>query len=84
MRSLTLSHRQPTTRTTPHPSTASWRWLYATDNGVAIEGPAVRFATEASAQHFLGSNAEALLQQRITWVTLLDGEHVVVGPLSLR
>ncbi len=91
--SLTSPHRRTpgwTPDRTKQPSrararlgTGSWRWLYATDAGVAIAGPSVRFATEAGAQQWLEHNVDALFEQHIAWVSLLDGEHVVDGPLSV-
>lgn len=71
-------HRRWGTRPGP------WRWLCATEAGVAVEGPAVRFDTDTAAQQWLDGNADALRRQRIASVTLLDGEHVVDGPLPLR
>jgi hypothetical protein len=64
--------------------TGNWRWLCATDAGVAADGPRLRFATQQAAQHWLDRHAEALLGQHIAWVTLSDGERVVGGALSLR
>ena len=64
--------------------TDTWRWLYATEAGVAVQGPPLMFATQDAARHWLDRNADALLGQRIGSVTLFDGEHVVDGPLSLR
>lgn len=75
MSTLTFSHR---------PITGTWRWLWATEAGVAVDGPAITFATENAAQQWLDRNADDLLERRIAWVSLLDGEHVVDGPLSLR
>ncbi len=89
MSSLTFPHertprRTPTTSDpTTRAATGAWRWLYATEAGVAVEGPAVRFSTEAGAQQWLDRNADALFDQRIAWVTLHDGEHIVEGSLSL-
>lgn len=75
MSSLTFSSR---------PTTGMWRWLWATEAGVAVDGPAITFSSETAAQHWLDRNADSLLERRIAWVSLLDGEHVVDGPLSLR
>ena len=90
MSSLTFPHGRTSGRTprtsglTTRAATGAWRWLYATEAGVAVDGPAVRFATEAGAQQWLDRNADALFDQRIAWVSLHDGEHIVEGPLSLR
>lgn len=75
-----LSDRSLLTRTTNRAqrgSTGSWHWLYATEAGVAVQGPPVRFAGEDTAKQWLGHHAGELLEQRIAWVSLLDGERVV-------
>ena len=85
MSSLTSDHRPlPPGPVGPRRGTGSWRWVCATEAGVAVDGPPLRFATQDAAQHWLDRHADALLRQHIAWVTLSDGERVVGGPLSLR
>lgn len=79
-RRTTLSDPMPLTRTTnrvQRASNARWHWLYATEAGVAVQGPPVRFATEDTAKQWLDHHAVDLVELRITWVSLLDGERVV-------
>ena len=84
MNSITSVHRTPSGPGGARRATGSWRWVYATEAGVAVDGPPLLFTDLDAAQHWLDRSADALLRQHIARVTLSDGERVVGGPVSLR
>ena len=67
----------------PAGESAPWCWLFADIAGVEVPGPAVAFRSQESAETWLTDNFSELSDAGITAATLLDGEHVVYGPMSL-
>lgn len=65
----------------------SWSWRYEDAAGkqvAATELPAPEFPTQADAESWLGENWRDLLDGGVDQVTLLNGDAVVYGPMSLR
>lgn len=58
--------------------TGQWRWR--TDTGI---GDLPSFPTQADAEAWLGEAFADLVEAGAGAVTLLDGERVVYGPMSL-
>lgn len=65
----------------------SWTWRYEAADGSAAPVAAVtsqEFPTQADAETWIGEEWRGLLDSGVEQVTLLDGDHVVYGPMSLR
>lgn len=60
------------------------RWRYQDVDGGRAPGPAVTFGDQQDAEEWLGREWQGLLEGGVAEVTLLDGESVVYGPMSLR
>ncbi|MGB6161527.1 MAG: hypothetical protein WCF33_11930 [Pseudonocardiaceae bacterium] len=60
------------------------RWLYQDLDGDQAAGPTITFPDQADAEEWLGREWPGLLDGGVVAVTLLDGESVVYGPMSLR
>jgi hypothetical protein len=56
----------------------SWRWTY--DTG----GASGEFPAQADAEAWLGESWQALYDDGVRAVTLLDGDREVYGPMSLE
>jgi len=62
----------------------SWRWRYLDSDGAHAAGPDVTFDNQDEAQRWLSGEWEALLASGVAAVSLLAGESVVYGPMSLQ
>jgi hypothetical protein len=60
------------------------RWHYLDSEGGRRPGPDVTFDDQDGAEEWLGLEWPDLLASGVAAVTLLDGESVVYGPMSLR
>ena len=60
------------------------RWRYLNSGGGSQPGPDVTFEDQDGAEEWLGLEWSALLERGVAAVTLLEGESVVYGPMSLR
>jgi hypothetical protein len=60
------------------------RWRYQDPAGRQVPGPNMAFDDQADAEEWLGREWPGLLEGGVEAVTLLDGECVVYGPMSLR
>jgi hypothetical protein len=65
----------------------SWTWRYEKSNGTVtkVAEPAAEvFPTQADAESWLGEIWRQLLDAGVDQVTLLEGDRVVYGPMSLH
>ena len=66
----------------------SWTWRYErTDGSVVADVPVGTpegFPAQADAETWIGESWESLLESGVDAVTLLEGERVVYGPMSLH
>ena len=60
------------------------RWRYLDSEGGSRPGPDITFVDQDGAEEWLSQEWSVLLESGIAAVTLLDGESVVYGPMSLR
>lgn len=60
------------------------RWQYQGVHGSQILGPDITFGDQIDAEEWLSLEWQSLLDHGVAAVTLLDGESVVYGPMSLR
>ncbi|MGH3711234.1 MAG: hypothetical protein ACRDRQ_24705 [Pseudonocardiaceae bacterium] len=60
------------------------RWRYQGPDGRAASGPDIAFEDQDDAEKWLGREWSGLLADGVEAITLLDGEDVVYGPMSLR
>ncbi|MBA2471405.1 MAG: hypothetical protein DLM61_08590 [Pseudonocardiales bacterium] len=60
------------------------RWRYQGSDGGQAPGPVITFNDQTDAEQWLGCEWQGLLDDGVEAVTLLDGESVVYGPMSLR
>jgi hypothetical protein len=60
------------------------RWRYQGPDGRQRPGPNIAFDEQADAEEWLGREWPGLLEGGVEAVTLLEGERVVYGPMSLR
>ncbi|MGH3550201.1 MAG: hypothetical protein ACRDQU_19230 [Pseudonocardiaceae bacterium] len=60
------------------------RWRYQDLAGGHAPGPDITFDVQSDAERWLSGEWQDLLDGGIAAVTLLDGESVVYGPMSLR
>lgn len=63
-----------------------WLWRYErTDGSVVDDVPAGEgFPAQSDAESWIGEEWAALLEQGVDAVTLLEGDRVVYGPMSLH
>ncbi len=62
----------------------SLRWRYLDADGGQAPGPDVTFDDQPGAEEWLGLQWQDLLEGGVVAVTLLSGQTVVYGPMSLR
>ncbi|MGH3821307.1 MAG: hypothetical protein ACRDRA_00440 [Pseudonocardiaceae bacterium] len=62
----------------------SLRWRYLDADGGQAAGPDVTFDDQTDAEEWLGLHWQGLLDDGVVSVTLLTGESVVYGPMSLQ
>ena len=60
------------------------RWRYQSLDGRSAPGPDITFDDQAAAEQWLNDEWPGLLDAGVEAVSLLDGESVVYGPMSLR
>ena len=60
------------------------RWRYQSVHGSQATGPDIAFGDQADAEEWLSLQWQNLLDGGVASVTLLDGESVLYGPMSLR
>lgn len=67
---------------------STWSWRYErTDGSVVTDVPTSApegFPAQADAESWIGETWAALLESGVDAVTLLEGERVVYGPMSLH
>jgi hypothetical protein len=62
----------------------SWTWRLEDADGAAMSGPAVPGQpSQSDAESWLGEHWRELAEAGVAQVSLLDGEHVVYGPMPL-
>lgn len=65
----------------------SFSWRYESQDGsgaTAADLPEERFPTQADAESWIGENWRELLDGGVDQVSLLEGDRVVYGPMSLH
>ena len=62
----------------------SYRWRYEDGTGAAVPGPGITFEDRAAAEDWLGREFEALVDDGVDQVTLLQGDDEVYGPMGLH
>lgn len=62
----------------------SLRWRYLDADGGQAPGPDVTFEDQTDAEEWLGLQWQNLLDGGVLAVTLVAGESVVYGPMSLQ
>jgi hypothetical protein len=62
----------------------TFRWRYLDSGGRPAPGPDVTFSNRDAAEQWLSREWEALLDGGVAAVSLLAGEAVVYGPMSLQ
>ena len=60
------------------------RWYYQDDDGIDVTGPDLAFSDQAAAEDWLSATWTDLAEIDVTQVTLLDGDQIVYGPMSLK
>ncbi|HEX6516753.1 MAG TPA: hypothetical protein VF049_14375 [Nocardioidaceae bacterium] len=67
-------------------SGGSWRWRLedSAGNEVASEVGGQRFPSQSDAESWVGEVWRELLEDGVDAVTLLEGDRVVYGPMSLH
>jgi hypothetical protein len=60
------------------------RWQYLDSDGRQAMGPDLTFDNQDDAEQWLSREWEAMLDGGVAAVSLLAGESVVYGPMSLR
>lgn len=66
---------------------AEWTWQYLDAEGTPMSGAVLTtraFPTQGDAENWIGESWRDLLDSGVESVTLLEGESVVYGPMSLR
>ncbi|HVE63829.1 MAG TPA: hypothetical protein VNB94_08520 [Mycobacteriales bacterium] len=58
-----------------------WQWTY---EGAADAAGSTTFPSQADAEAWLGDQWRELLDRGVTAVTLIEGDRVVYGPMSLE
>lgn len=66
-----------------------WRWRYERADGAVISDVPViaaetDFPTQGDAESWVGESWRSLLDAGVDGVTLLEGDRVVYGPMSLH
>jgi hypothetical protein len=65
----------------------SWTWRYESADGDLVSpgslAPAEPFPTQSDAESWIGEEWRALLAAGVSRVTLLEGDRIVYGPMSL-
>lgn len=64
----------------------SWRWVSVDDDGNPLPPDATtanRFPTQSEAESYLGEHWASFAEAGAQAVSLLDGDTVVYGPMSL-
>jgi hypothetical protein len=64
-----------------------WTWRYEKADGAAISSgdlPEAIFASQGDAESWLGENWRGLLEAGVDQVTLLEGDRIEYGPMSLH
>ncbi|MDQ1603339.1 MAG: hypothetical protein QOE01_1184 [Actinomycetota bacterium] len=63
----------------------TWRYENAEGAAVSAEGlPVESFPTQADAENWIGESWRELLESGVDQVSLLEGDRVVYGPMSLH
>ena len=62
----------------------TWRYETAAGDGVDAEPRVDGFPSQADAETWIGEEWQGLLEAGVDAVTLLEGERVVYGPMSLH
>ena len=62
----------------------SWRWRYLDADAGQAPGPDVTFDDQTEAEEWLGVQWQGLLEDGVVAVTLMAGDSVVYGPMSLQ
>jgi predicted NUDIX family NTP pyrophosphohydrolase len=62
----------------------AWRWTYQDDDGVDVTGPDETFEDQEQAEAWLSDTWADLAEIDVTQVSLLDGDTVIYGPMSLK
>jgi hypothetical protein len=60
------------------------QWRYLDSDGRQVTGPDLTFDDQDDAEQWLSSEWEGLLDGGVSAVSLLAGESLVYGPMSLR
>jgi hypothetical protein len=67
---------------------ATWTWRYERADGSVVdpapEGAPAAFPAQADAETWIGEEWRGLLDAGVDAVTLLEGDRVVYGPMSLH
>lgn len=61
-----------------------YRWRYETEQGTEVAGPEERFEDQEEAESWLTDTFGELVSLGIDQVTLLRGDEVIYGPMSLH
>ena len=62
-----------------------WRYEAADGSGAETSGlPEMTFSTQADAESWIGENWQRLLEGGVDQVSLLEGDRVVYGAMSLH
>jgi hypothetical protein len=62
----------------------SWTWRLEAADGTVLDAPAVPpSSNQSDAESWLGEQWRSLAADGVAQVTLLDGDSVVYGPMSL-
>ncbi|GLW62993.1 hypothetical protein Arub01_12370 [Actinomadura rubrobrunea] len=62
----------------------AWSWRLEKADGRELGRSEETFTTQADAETWLGETWRGLREEGVDQVTLLDGESVVYGPMSLH
>ena len=63
----------------------TWSWRMESADGSPIDAvPGERFPSQADAESWVGEAWQDLLGQGVDQVSLLEGDRVVYGPMSLH
>lgn len=62
----------------------TFRWRYEDAEQAETDGPPIEFDAQAEAEEWLGEHWTSLLDSGVEQVTLLEDDHELYGPMSLR
>jgi hypothetical protein len=62
----------------------TWSWRMEAADGSTLDVPGERFPSQADAESWIGEAWPDLLGQGVDQVSLIEGERVVYGPMSLH